>query len=123
MEQQPTHRPANPNDPGKTMAIVSYLTIIGWIIAFVKNKEQRSELTAYHLRQAAMLMAVAVVLNVGVTILARIPGLGLIMGILSLVVSLGLLVFWIMGIIAAASGEQKPLPVIGQQAQSLFASI
>ncbi len=50
MENQTTPQ----EDPGKTVAILSYCTLIGFIIALVLNGEQKnkSELGVFHIRQA-----------------------------------------------------------------------
>ena len=35
----------------KTLSIVSYITIIGWIIAFVIGKDKADDLLKFHLKQ------------------------------------------------------------------------
>jgi uncharacterized membrane protein len=35
--------------------------------------------------------------------------------------NIGLLVFWVMGLVAAVSGEEKPLPIVGPSFQKWFA--
>ena len=37
---------------GKTIAIVSYITIIGTLIAFVMNNNKRNSFASFHIRQA-----------------------------------------------------------------------
>ena len=39
-------------EEGKTMAIISYVTIIGLIIAFVSNNSKPNEFTSFHIRQS-----------------------------------------------------------------------
>jgi uncharacterized membrane protein len=39
------------------------------------------------------------------------------------VVKVGLLILWIIGFIGAINGEQKPIPLIGEKAQSIFSGI
>jgi uncharacterized membrane protein len=36
------------------------------------------------------------------------------------VVGIGSLILWVMGLVAAVNGEQKPIPVIGEKAQEIF---
>ena len=37
---------------GKNIAVISYLTIFGTIIAFFSNKDKKSDFAAFHIRQA-----------------------------------------------------------------------
>ncbi len=36
------------------------------------------------------------------------------------IISIALFIFWIMGIVAAASGKQKPIPILGKPSQQWF---
>lgn len=93
---------------GKTKAIVAHLTLIGWIIALVLNSQQKDEFASFYIRQ----MLGLIILN----FVWIIPILGWIVGIV-------VLVLWILSIIGAASGEQKPTPVVGQYFQDWFKSL
>ncbi len=94
----------------RTVAILSYITIVGFIIAIVMHSSKKTALGAFHLRQALGLFISGLAFGLCVIVLAFIP----ILGWLAIAVGwLSLLVFLIMGLIAAASGEQKPLPVVG----------
>ncbi|MFH1649824.1 MAG: hypothetical protein ABIA93_04705, partial [Candidatus Woesearchaeota archaeon] len=88
------------------VAILSYITLIGWIIALVLYFQKKTKLGGYHLRQTLLLMIVAIVLT-------WIPVIGWIIGIL-------LFVLWIIGLIGAIQGEQKPIPLLGPWAQDWF---
>ena len=37
---------------GKTLAFVSYITVIGTLIAFFMNQENKNPFTSFHVRQA-----------------------------------------------------------------------
>ncbi len=39
-------------DNGKTVAIISYITLIGWIIALVMNNGNKTALGSFHIRQS-----------------------------------------------------------------------
>ena len=108
-------------DNGKTTAIVSYITIIGWLIAyFAMHQSKKTSLGSYHLRQTLLLFICAIVYQIVVMIITMaVPAIGLILSLLSL----AFLVLWIMGLIAAINGEEKPMPLIGAKAQELFKSI
>lgn len=114
-------------DNGKTAAIVSYLSIIGWLIAyFAMHKDNKTELGSYQLRQTLLLNIAAIVIGWGV---------GFVLGILivstgifaliyiSYVLQLGILIIWIIGLIGAINGQKKPMPLIGEKAQTMFPSI
>lgn len=42
-------------------------------------------------------------------------------GLISIVLNLGLFTFWILGLISAINGEEKPLPIVGDMFQKWFA--
>lgn len=96
----------------KTISIVSYLTIIGWAIAYFSNKnnDPKSELASYHLGQSLGVFIFAVILNMVLTVAASIiPSLGSVLSLLGLIP----LVFIILGVITANNKALKPVPIIG----------
>ncbi len=111
------------SDDGKAVAIVSYLSFIGWIIAFVLYGNNKTSLGAYHLRQTIALFIVAICTWVLQLFLIFIPFIGWIISILLIFVYIGLFVLWIIGFIAAINGQEKPMPVIGKKAQDWFRGI
>lgn len=106
----------NSNNQAKTIAIVSYITIIGWVIALVMHQSNKSSLGRFHLRQMLGLIALALVNNLIIMRVGALYWLGVI-------ISLGLLVLWIIGLISAINEEEKPLPVLGAQFQQWFSFI
>ncbi|MGB3618170.1 MAG: hypothetical protein WBA12_08625 [Catalinimonas sp.] len=119
------HRPATAADgipvvreESKWIAFVSYLTLVGWVIALVLNNDakNKSQLNAFHLRQSLTLMLAAFALS----FINIIPILG---QIVWLVGSLGLLVLWVLGFIAAVQGRMKAVPLVGEKSQEWFSSI
>lgn len=103
----------------KTVAIVSYLTLIGFIVAIVLHGNKKTQLGAYHLRQSLGLMIAFVVCWVVNAILVFIPIIGWLM---IMALWLGLLVIWLFGLVNAASGKLKPVPVVGEYFEKWFAS-
>lgn len=95
----------NKTDP-KIIAIISYITIIGWVIALLLHQNNRSELGAFHIRQTLGLFLTGLILSF-------IPIIGWILGII-------VFVFWIIGLINAINGEMKPVPVVGKLYQDIF---
>ena len=117
-ETNPT--PAASGMDGKTIAIISYFTWIGWIIAFVLYNSNKSQLAAYHLRQTLALMILGILVYIIQIMLIFIPFLGWAIAILLWIV---LVVLWVLGLVAAINGEEKPMPVIGPMAQDTFKGI
>ena len=93
------------NGNNKTAAIVSYITWIGFLIALCIG-DRSDRYVSHHLNQALVLNLLSIVGGV----LEVIPVIG---SIAAGIVSLGVLVFWVMGIYRAATGSTEPLPLIG----------
>jgi len=106
MEQQPTSSNA------QLIAIISYLSFIGWIIAFILYQNDKSELAIYHLRQA-----------LGINIIGII-GWGIFwIPIIGWLAAIFLFVIWLMGLISAAQGEARPVPLVGEFIQDILKGI
>lgn len=121
MENQSTSQ----QDPGKTVAILSYCTLIGLIIALVLNSDNnnKSELGALHLRQGLGIMVTGFTMGIASMIFMFIPFIGWLISILIYLGYIALFIFWILGLIGAINGEKKLVPVIGQFYQNLFKGI
>lgn len=92
-----------------TVAIVSYITLVGWIVAFVLYGKNKTELGAFHLRQSLGLYLTGI-------ILWWIPIIGWILNVL-------IFLFWIIGLIYAIQCEKKTVPIAGEFYQSLLKGI
>ncbi len=108
---------------GKSIAIISYLTIVGWVIALVMNSNNKSQLAIYHIRQSLFIMLVGIAFYIAQTMLLFIPYLGWLVSLLLFPVGLALFVLWIMGLISAINGEEKPIPIVGEKVQQLLSGI
>jgi uncharacterized membrane protein len=115
----PTPPPAATGED-KTIAIISYITLIGFIIAIVMHNGKKTKLGSFHLRQMLGLLLTGVALGICGFILAFIPVIGRLAGIAIEVADLALLVLWVMGLISAINGQIKPLPVVGPLYQKWF---
>lgn len=97
----------------KTLSIISYITIIGWIIAYVNYNKLavKDSLTKFHLKQALGIAILGIALSIVLTIIGMVvPTLA---SILSLA-NLGILALWILGIINANNEQEIPVPVVGR---------
>lgn len=96
------------NDKGKTIAIIAYITLIGWIVALVMNNKEKNEFASFHIRQMLGLYLLGM--------LGAIPVIGY---ILAMVV----LAFWIIGFVSAVQGRMEPTPFIGDKFQEWFKTL
>ena len=112
-------------DPGKMVAILSYCTLIGFIIAMVMNSDQKnkSELGVFHIRQALGIYITSFAMMIASFILVFIPVLGWILAILINIAYIGVFIFWILGLIGAINSEKKLIPVVGLFYQNLLKGI
>ena len=123
MSNETNQAPATSGVDGKTISIISYFSLVGWIIAYVLFTSSKSKLAAFHIRQSLGLMIIAVVLYVVMFIFLFIPILGWIISIMIYISLVGVFVLWIIGLISAINGQEKPVPVIGVKAQEMLAGI
>lgn len=89
-------------EEGKTMGGIAYFGLLGFLIAFLTNKENKYVL--YHAQQSLILVICMLVIPI--------PVVGWLVGI-------GVLVLFIIGLMNGFKGEIKPLPVVGQFAFKL----
>ncbi|MBO5372655.1 MAG: hypothetical protein J6A75_08040 [Lachnospiraceae bacterium] len=93
----------------KVTGIVSYITIIGWVIAYLAGDKEAAK---FHLNQSLVIELAGLINSF---ILGRILGFIPILGeLISFVISILILILWILGIVAATKEEETPVPVIGQ---------
>ena len=102
-------------EKGKHIAIYSYITIIGTLIAMLNNAEVKSEFASFHIRQA---------LGINITFY----GLGYIVGNFDSWVITGafyicFFILWAYGIIGAVQQKTNLIPVLGPLFQKLFKTL
>jgi uncharacterized membrane protein len=119
----PVIPPAAPASTGedRTVAILTYVTIIGFIIAIVMHNGKKTALGAFHLRQGLGLFLTGIVIWIPCMIIGFIPVVNLSLVVVWPLIFIGLFVLWLMGLIAAVNGQQKPMPVLGEHYQKWFA--
>jgi uncharacterized membrane protein len=100
---------------GKTMAIISYITIIGTLVAFIMNQNKRNYFAAFHIRQALGIFLTGLIVN----FLQRYIDYNWV----DILLSMGVFVLWIIGLISAIQGEEKTVPLLGDQFQEWFRNI
>lgn len=92
----------------KVYAVLAYLLFFLPLIACPQSRFAR-----YHANQGLILLIAAVGINIVTRIFSIIPLIGLLFLLLSWALSIALLVFMILGMVNAGSGQMKPLPLIG----------
>ena len=101
---------------GKTIALIAYITIIGLIIAFVMNNDKKNAFASYHIKQSLGLALTGFALGV----IGMIPILGWIIDLVGVFI---LLYMWIIGLINAINGNDKPVPFLGKKFIEWFKNI
>ena len=100
---------------GKAMAIISYITVIGTLIAFLMNQNKHNSFASYHIRQALGIFITGLI----VSFLQRYSNFSWVDTLLGL----GVFILWVFGIIAAIQGKENPVPVLGEKFQEWFRNI
>ncbi len=100
---------------GKNTAIVSYMTIIGAVIATFMNSEKKDDFASFHIRQAF-----------GIFISFFL--LGYFIGYFdSWMVSSAFYIFyfilWVYGFVGALQGEKRLIPLVGPAFQNIFKAL
>ncbi len=94
----------------KVTGIVAYITIIGWIVAFLAGDKEGAK---QHLNQGLVLFLANLALSIITRILGGLPFVGGIIALVCSILSLVLFALCIVGIIFAATDNNKELPIIG----------
>ncbi|MEP2935547.1 MAG: hypothetical protein ABJM06_07495 [Gilvibacter sp.] len=102
-------------DNGKTVAILSYITIIGWIIALVMHNGNKTKLGGFHIRQTLGIMLLYIANYILWMVLT--------IWLLYIIIGLAIFVLWVLGLVGAIQGEEKPVPLLGAQFQDWFKSV
>ena len=99
---------------GKTLAIVSYFTFIGLLIAVIMNLEKKNAFTYFHIRQMLGLILLLIISNVTEAYIHS--WLGTILWVITFAC-------WLFGLISAMQGQNKAVPLVGEYFQNWFANI
>lgn len=93
----------------KPTNIVSYCTIIGWLVAYFAGDRENCK---FHLNQGLILSGAGCALNIIGLILSFIPVVGWVFGLIINLVSLGVWALDIFALVQAARGIDWQCPVI-----------
>ncbi|GAW96251.1 MULTISPECIES: DUF4870 domain-containing protein [Colwellia] len=85
------------------VAVISYFTLIGWVVAMVIYDKHQSSLASFHLRQSLGLIITGAILSL-------IPLVGWILNI-------AVVVAWAVGLYCAIKGREYKVPLLGDSYQ------
>ena len=117
-ERETRDNPSQNNSSGwdpKTLGIISYLTIVGWVIALFLNNP-RTEYVSFHLRQSIGI----ILFGAATSALAVVPVLGWMVAMAGWGFTIYL---WLIAFLGALQGEEKSVPFFGDIFQDLFKSL
>ena len=86
----------------KATDIVAYITILGWLVAYVAGEREDAK---FHLNQALVVHLTFIILIV----LARIP----ILGIIARILQIAVFMICIMGLVYAIREQDYEVPILG----------
>lgn len=103
----------------KVQSILSYIGIL-WLVAFFAGKDERNDLSRYHLKQGLGLWVIATLFNLAAYIVVMlIPAMAILLSLAGII----FLILMVFGIINAANEVRRPLPVIGKLFEDKFGFI
>lgn len=103
------------NNNGKIAAMLAYLLLIGPIIAFFINFDNKNKFAYFHIRQA---------LGLSITFFIMAHFIGYFDSIMiSGAFFLFFFILWVYGFSSALSNKTTPIPLLGKQFQKLFSMI
>ena len=110
----------SPSSPGtsKVLSIISYISIL-WLISYIVNRNQgMNREVDFHVKQGMRLSILSIVAWIAMMVIEAVTGLFGFIGIgiyqaIRFIKNLALFGLMVYGIINAATGQQKRLPIIG----------
>ncbi len=93
----------------KVFGVLAYIGIL-FLVPLLAGK---TEFTRFHANQGLVLFLAEIALGIVSGVLSAIPFIGIIGILISSLIGVVSLVFMVLGIVNAAQGEMKELPVIG----------
>lgn len=93
-------------DMVKIVAVLSYITVFGWLIALFLYGDHKSSFARFHLRQSLGLILTG-------AMLAFIPLIGWLLCV-------GVIIAWCLGVFHAINGQRRFLPIVGKFYQTHF---
>ncbi len=96
---------------------LAYVTVIPAIVFLIIEPFNKIPYVRFHSWQSIFLAISWIVIEVGLTVLGRVPGLGLLTFFIGPLVGLCFLILWIVVLINAFNGKRFKVPIIGDFAE------
>ena len=109
-----------PADDGKAVAILSYIPIIGLLIALILHNSRKSSFGAFHLKQAIGLHVTWLIVVLVGYVIQVVPFIG---WLITKILYLAVAVLGIIGLINAVNGRKSLLPVLGESFEKVFSGL
>ena len=107
---------------GGMLAILGYLTPIGWAIAYSISRKEGTSLVGFHLRQSLGLHLLVIALLPVRLLFLQIPYGGPVRAMVDLL-WVALAIAAVQGIVHAYEGRERPLPLVGEFIQEYLRSL
>jgi uncharacterized membrane protein len=105
----------NSVEKGKTIAITSYILVVGVLIAMSMNSDEKNDFASFHIRQALGLSITFISLGLLVSNFNSIE--------ISIAMWIFISVLWMFGLFGAIKGETTPIPLLGKLFQKTFKNL
>ena len=102
-------------DQGKTIAVISYILIIGFPIAYSMNSENKNQYASFHIRQGLGLSLTFITFGLTISHFESI--------MIAAPMWIGVTVLMFFGIFNAISGSTTPIPLLGKLFQRWLKNI
>jgi uncharacterized membrane protein len=100
---------------GKTAAIISHFWVIGLIIAFILSNSKKNSFASFYIRQ---MIGINLLIMIDKYIVHQFIGTTA-----SWLLGVIIFVLWVISLVSAVKGEEKVVPVIGNNFQDWFKNI
>ena len=101
----------NDIEQNKLMGILAYLS---WLVLIPIFAAKESKFARYHANQGIVLAIAEIVVSIIIGILSDLPLIGWLFSIVGSLFGIVCLVFSVIGILNAANGKAKELPIVGK---------
>lgn len=96
---------------------LAYITIIPAIIFLIIEPFNRNSYVRFHSWQCIFMAIAWVVIDVGLMVLGRVPGIGMMDLFLGPLIGLAFFILWLIVMIQAFNGKRFKLPILGDLAE------
>ena len=119
-EYQNQESTENFGDEDKTIAILSYITIVGWLAAYIMSVNKKTTFNLFHIRQGLGVNLLVIAVWVITKVFVFVPFIG---WYFNVILTLLLFIIWVMSFVGAINGEAKPVILVGEPFQKMFEAI